>query len=163
MDDHWLEKLAIHELCARFCRTIDAQDPDGWATCFTDTGAFEFDGWAISGRTALREYAEVQARQFRCRHLTLNMLYEVDGDRARGRAAAVVMLATPSGYKILSAGEYEDWLAKRDGAWLIEVRRLKTDRMVGALEPTVNLADPEVAPLAATLLEAARRLGRRVA
>src|SRR5262245_39876829 len=49
MDDVWIEKLAIHELCARYCLTIDAQDSDGWAACFTDDGVFEFDGQAIRG------------------------------------------------------------------------------------------------------------------
>jgi len=62
MDQAWVEKLAIQELCARYCHTIDSQDSEGWAACFTDNGVFEFDGWAIQGREALREYAEVHAR-----------------------------------------------------------------------------------------------------
>ena len=34
----------------------------------------------------------------RCRHLTLNCLYEVRGDRATGRSTTVVTLATAGGY-----------------------------------------------------------------
>src|SRR5215470_18750153 len=109
----WIEKLAIHELCARYCLTIDAQDSDGWADCFTPDGAFEFDGVAIRGRAALREYAEVHARVMRCRHMTLNMLYEVHGAEATGRATTVVTLATKGGYKIFGTGAYADRLVKR--------------------------------------------------
>ena len=29
MPDPWIEKLAIEELCSRYCHTIDAQDSDG--------------------------------------------------------------------------------------------------------------------------------------
>ena len=61
----WIEKLAIQELCARYCLTIDAQDSRGWADCFTPDGAFEFDGSVIRGQSALREYAEVHARVMR--------------------------------------------------------------------------------------------------
>ena len=37
------------------CHTIDAQDSEGWADCFTADGIFDFDGWVIQGRPALRE------------------------------------------------------------------------------------------------------------
>ena len=30
MENQWIEKLAIQELCARYCQTIDAQDCGGW-------------------------------------------------------------------------------------------------------------------------------------
>jgi len=29
MDKVWIEKLAIQELCSRYCQTIDAQDSHG--------------------------------------------------------------------------------------------------------------------------------------
>ena len=154
----WSEKLAIQELCARYCLTIDAQDSDGWADCFTPDGVFEFDGVAIRGRAALREYSEVHARVMRCRHMTLNMLYEVHGERARGRATTVVTLATEGGYKILGDGLYEDELVKLNGAWRIAYRKLRTDRLVSDPSVPVNLADRDVAKLVRHLLDAMRRL-----
>ena len=156
------EKLAIQELCARYCHTIDSQDSEGWAQCFTPDGAFEFDGWAIRGRPALAEYAEVHAQVMRCRHLTLNCLYEVRGDRATGRSTTVVTLATEGGYKILGQGAYEDQLVKEGGQWRIANRRVRTDRLVADPQKPVNLADPDVAALVGHLLEAARRLGQKV-
>jgi uncharacterized protein (TIGR02246 family) len=73
MEQEWIEKLAIQELCSRYCHTIDSQDSDAWADCFTTDGIFEFDGWARAGRDALREYAEVHTRILRSRHMTLNL------------------------------------------------------------------------------------------
>lgn len=94
VDEQWIEILRIQALCARYCLTIDTQDGEGWAGCFTEDGAFEFDGWVIRGRPALREYADAHARVVRGRHLTTDLLYEVDGDVATGRSASVVTLAT---------------------------------------------------------------------
>src|SRR6516165_6830758 len=159
MDQAWIEKLAIQELCARYCHTIDNQDSAGWADCFTNDGVFEFDGWAIQGRVALAEYAEVHARVMRCRHLTLNCLYDVCGDRATGRATTVVTLATAGGYKILGQGAYDDQLVKEDGHWRIAHRRVYTDRLVTDPATPINLADPDVAALVGHLIEAAQRLG----
>jgi uncharacterized protein (TIGR02246 family) len=161
-EQEWIEKLAIQELCARYCHTIDSQDSDGWADCFTPDGFFEFDGWAIAGRDALREYAEVHARLMRCRHMTVNCLYEVQGDIATGTSTTVVTLATEGGYKILGQGAYHDRLVRQGGRWLIAARCLRTDRLVSDPDKAVNLADPDVAALVSHLVEAARRLGRAV-
>jgi uncharacterized protein (TIGR02246 family) len=162
MEQEWIEKLAIQDLCARYCHTIDSQDSDGWADCFTPEGIFEFDGWAIQGRTALREYAEVHTRFMRCRHMTLNHLYHVRGDNATGTSTTVVTLATEGGYKILGTGAYHDHLVKEGGRWLIASRRIRTDRLVSDPEKAINSADPDVAALVSHIVEAARRLGRPV-
>ena len=34
MDDVWVEKLAIQELCSRYCQTIDAQELGGMGALF---------------------------------------------------------------------------------------------------------------------------------
>jgi len=161
-ENQWIEKLAIQELCARYCHTIDRQDSTGWAQCFTPDGIFEFDGWAILGRPALTEYADVHARVMRCRHMTVNCLYEIDGNQATGRSTTVVTLATEGGYKIFGQGAYEDRLVKVDGQWQIALRRVRTDRLVTDPEKPVNLADPEVAALVRHLVQAAQRLAQRV-
>lgn len=75
MDKVWIEKLAIRELCSRYCQTIDSQDSDGWARCFLRDGAFEFDGHVARGYAelrsyaALREYAEARTRVLRAQPL----------------------------------------------------------------------------------------------
>jgi hypothetical protein len=110
----------------------------------------------------LREYAEVHARHLRCRHLTLNHLYEVRGDTATGTSTTVVTLATQGGYKILGQGAYEDRLVKEGGRWRLASRRDRTDRLVADPDRAINLADPDVASLVAHLVAAARRLGKQV-
>jgi uncharacterized protein (TIGR02246 family) len=157
--NEWAEKLAIQELCARYCHTIDSQDSEGWARCFTPDGAFEFDGSIVRGHSALREYAHVHARVMRCRHMTVNHLYEVKGDEAKGHSTTVVTLATEGGYKILGQGRYDDRLVKSDGEWRFVHRCVNTDRLVSDPSKPINLADPDVAVLVRHLVEAARRLG----
>jgi hypothetical protein len=98
----------------------------------------------------------------RCRHLTLNHLYDVRGEFAHGRCTTVVTLATAGGYKILGQGAYEDRLTKQDGSWRLVHRRVANDHLVSDPKRPINTADPDVAPLVRQLIEAARRLGQRV-
>jgi hypothetical protein len=163
MENEWIEKLAIQELCARYCHTIDAQDSDGWARCFTADGAFEVDGSIVRGYAALREYADVHARVMRCRHMTLNHLYDVRGDTATGRSTTVVTLATAGGYKIFGQGAYADRLAKPNGQWRFVHRSVNTDRLVSDPQKPINLADPDVAQLVQQLVAAAQRLAQKPA
>jgi hypothetical protein len=93
--------------------------------------------------------------------MTLNHLYDVDGDRATGRATMVVSIATPSGYKIMGQGAYHDDLAKVDGEWKIRHRRVVNDHLVSDPAKPVNLADPDVAGLVQQLIDAANNLARR--
>jgi hypothetical protein len=161
MMQDWIEKLAIQDLCSLCCHTIDSQDSEGWARCFTPDGAFEFDGCVIRGHAALREYADVHTRVLRCRHMTLNHLYQVDGDLATGHSTTVVTLATDGGYKIFGQGEDTDRLKRQDGHWRFVHRRVNTDRLVADPQKAINLADPDVASLVRHLIEAARRLGEK--
>jgi uncharacterized protein (TIGR02246 family) len=162
MDNVWVEKLAIQELCSRYCHTIDAQDSEGWARCFTPDGVFEFDGHVVRGHDALREYAETHTRVMRARHMTLNHLYDVRGDQATGWATTVVSIATPSGYKIMGQGPYEDELVKVNGEWKIRRRCVKNDYLVSDPAKQVNLADPDVAAIVQKLIDSAEELARRL-
>ena len=159
METVWFEKLAIQELCARYCLTIDSQDCEGWADCFAPDGCFEFDGSVIRGRAALQEYAAVHARVMRTRHMTVNHLYEVHGHEATGRSTTVCTLATTGGYKIFGQGEYNDRLLKLDGQWRFVHRRVETDRLVDDPERPINLADPDVAVLVQHLINSKTSLG----
>jgi hypothetical protein len=161
MDNVWIEKLAIQELCSRYCQTIDAQDSEGWARCFVPEGAFEFDGHVVRGHEALREYADAHTQVLRGRHMTLNHLYDVHGDRATGRATTVVSIATPGGYRIMGQGMYEDDLVKVNGEWKIRRRCVKNDHLVSDPAKLVGLADRDVAPLLQALIDTAENLTRR--
>ena len=123
--------------------------------------AFEFDGHLVRGYAALREYAEAHTRVLRERHMTLNHLYDVDGERATGCATTVVSIATASGYKIMGQGAYQDDLVKVDGEWKIHHRRVVNDHLVSDPAKPVNLADPDVAALVQQLIDTANGLARR--
>lgn len=161
MGNVWIEKLAIQELCSRYCQTIDAQDSEGLARCFVPDSAFEFDGHVVRGHQALREYADAYTRVLRGRHITLNHLYSVEGDRATGCATTVVSIATASGYKIMGQGAYHDDLTKADGEWKIRHRRVVNDYLVSDPAKPVNLADADVAELVQQLIDTANALARR--
>jgi hypothetical protein len=115
----------------------------------------------VHGYEALREYAEAHTRVLRGRHMTLNHLYEVRGDRATGRATTVVSIATPGGYKVMGQGVYEDDLVKLNGAWKIRLRRVKNDFLVSDPAKPVNLADPDVATVVQALIDTAENLSQR--
>jgi hypothetical protein len=161
MEKVWIEKLAIQELCSRYCQTIDAQDSDGWVRYFLSDGAFEFGGHVVRGHAALCEYAEAHTRVLRGRHMTLNHLYDLNEDRATGRATTVVSIATLSGYKIMGQGAYHDELVKVDGEWKIRHRRVVNDNLVSDPAKPVNLADSDVAALVQQLIDTANDLARR--
>ena len=115
MEQTWIEKLAIQELCARYAHAIDNLEPEAWVQCFTPDGGFQVATWVVRGHAALREYARVHVQEIRCRHMTSNLLYEVNGDEATGQVSVLAALATPGGYKIFGQGRYVDRLVKQAG------------------------------------------------
>jgi len=162
MENDWIEKLAIHDLLARYAHAIDDLDPEAWAQCFTPDGVFQVGSRAMRGQAALREYGKVHVREIRCRHLTGNFLYDVNGNEATGRASVLATVATPGGYKIFAQGRYVDRLVKQAGQWRIAHRRVDIDGLAADPQKVVSLADPEVAALIQPLFDAAVRLSEKV-
>lgn len=162
MENEWVEKLAIQDLLARYAHAIDDLDPEAWAQCFTPDGVFQVGSRAMRGQAALREYGKVHVREIRCRHMTANLLYEINGDQATGQASVLATLATPSGYKIFGQGRYVDRLIKQAGQWRIAYRRVDLDGLAADPQNNVSLADPDVAALIRPLFEAAVRLSEKV-
>ena len=162
MENEWIEKLAIQELCARYAHAIDGLDPEAWVQCFTTDGEFQIGPWVIKGHAALREFAKVHVREIRPRHLAINFLYEVHGDKATGCASTVATLATPNGFKVFGQGRYVDRMVKQGGQWRIAYRLVDIDTT--ASEPTKSpaMADPDIAALLQPLFEAVSRLGKKV-
>jgi hypothetical protein len=94
--------------------------------------------------------------------MTGNLLYEINGNEATGRASVLATLATPSGYKIFGQGRYVDRLVKQAGQWRIAYRRVDIDGLASDPQNVVSLADPEVAALIQPLFDAAIRLSEKV-
>ena len=157
------DKLAIQELFARYAHAIDDLDPAAWVACFAADGIFQVGTRAMQGATALRGYADVHVREIRCRHMMSNFLYTVRGDEAAGQCSMLATLATAGGYRIFAQGRYVDHLVRQDGVWRIAHRKVETDQLASNPTGITSIADPEVAVLVRPLVEAARKLGRRVA
>jgi hypothetical protein len=80
-----IERFAIQDLLARYAHAIDDLNPEEWARCFTPDGVFQLGSQALRGHAALRAYGEVHVREIRCRHMTGNFLYKIDGNKATGK------------------------------------------------------------------------------
>ena len=157
------DKLAIQELFARYAHAIDDLDPAAWVACFIADGIFQVGTRAMQGAAALRGYADVHVREIRCRHMMSNFLYTVRGDEAAGQCSMLATLATAGGYRIFAQGRYADRLVRQDGVWRIAHRKVETDQLASNPTGITSIADPEVAVLVRPLVDAARKLGRRVA
>ena len=134
-----------------------------WVACFTADGIFQVGTRAMQGAAALRGYADVHVREIRCRHMMSNFLYEVRGNEAAGQCSMLATLATAGGYRIFAQGRYLDRLVRQDGVWRIAHRKVETDQLASDPTGITSIADPEVAVLVRPLVDAARKLGRRVA
>jgi len=163
MGNEWTEKLAIQELFARYAHAIDDLNVEAWVQCFIPDGVFQVGTRAMRGQAALRGYAEVHVKDIRCRHLMANFLYEINGNEAAGQCSMLATLATPGGYKIFAQGRYVDRLVKQNGQWRIAHRRVEPDRLATDPKVITSIADPDVAALVRPLVDAAIRLGEKVA
>ena len=156
----WIEKLKIHELCARYTLTLDGHDIEGWAACFTKDGVFGYGDRALVGRDKIFAYGEVH-KDLASRHINTSLVCDIDstGERATGRSAIVLTLATRRGYKVAFMGHYRDELQRVDGQWLISRRWVVADALPG--DPSFDLpaSDPDLVPLVQPLWDAYQRLG----
>jgi hypothetical protein len=159
----WVEKLQIHELCARYTLKLDSHDIAGWASCFTEDGVFGFGGHAIRGRAKIAAYGDVH-KNLGSRHINTSLCFDVEpsGQRATGRSAIVLVLATKRGYRTAFLGCYDDVLRKVDGNWLFSRRWVTADQL--PIDPNFDLlaADEEMRALVQPLLDAYQRLGQRI-
>ncbi|MBL7501776.1 nuclear transport factor 2 family protein [Frankia sp. CNm7] len=73
--------VAINELLARYCVTLDLDDVEGWLDLFAPDASYDVDGRTYQGRETLRRLARTVPRGL---HLAGPPIVETDGpDRAR--------------------------------------------------------------------------------
>jgi ketosteroid isomerase-like protein len=125
MDDAVIhDELGIRRTLAAYCHHCDDGDFTSLAELFTPEGAFVYRGEAASGRAALarRFEAAQRERSARGKHLTLNTIVEVDGDRAQARSDFLFLRFVDGALTPAVVGRYEDDLLRVEGQWLIERR-----------------------------------------
>ena len=120
------DKLEIMELVSRYNFAIDRREPEGWANVFTEDGALWSDGnLRAAGRKDLEEYMRLSARNGHpIRHFTSNTLIEGDGDHATLRMYVMAWNIANGGMVPYVMGEYDDILARVDGRWKFQLRRV---------------------------------------
>jgi uncharacterized protein (TIGR02246 family) len=118
--------VAIQQLYARFCNTLDDGDADEFADCFTADASFGGVGTPIRGTDALRTFAADLVGK-NIRHVATGVYVTGDGDEAVGQAYLVAYRgARPA--KLLATGRYRDRVRRVDDTWRFAERVFTPDR-----------------------------------
>ncbi len=127
------DRLAIHDLIARYGWSLDTGDVEGFVDCFTPDGVLCEDVFetpdTFAGRDAIRGMASFFAGlpmfPGRQHHVT-SILIEGAAPRCRVRAYCLVTDAN-AGFAGGAAfcGHYDDQVVKQDGRWRFERRLIR--------------------------------------
>ena len=117
------DELGIRRTLAAYCHLIDDGDFHRLVQEFTPDGTFAFGPKVATGRDALVAwFDENHPPHRRGKHVTVNTVVDVDGDRASARSDFVFLRHIDGALTIEAAGRYRDRLVRIDGRWMI-VRR----------------------------------------
>lgn len=121
------DRVAIHELLARYSHTIDGRDYDAWVDCFVPEGTLVSAVGTSFGHDALRQFAvnyeASRVRMPNARHYMTNITVELEGDRASARSYVQITVSEPRGVRIVFTGQYDDRLVKVGTGWKFLERR----------------------------------------
>lgn len=127
------DKLAVTELLYRYAELIDAGDFDGVGELL---GRASFMG--VTGASAIAKLFASTTRRFpehgnttRTRHLVLNPIVDIDGERATARSTFCVVQQTDSvPLQPIVVGRYADVFARDEHGWYFTERKVDVE-MVG--------------------------------
>jgi uncharacterized protein (TIGR02246 family) len=133
-----LDRAEIESLVTRYVTGLDTLDADMYAGVFAEDAVFELPGGVVHrGRAAIRKIVtDLQESRARNQaagtpspslyHVMANTSIEiVDATNARHQSYAQTVRAAEGGQFVVGfMGRYEDVLAKRDGRWYIQSRKL---------------------------------------
>lgn len=131
------DRAAIENLQARYMFALDWQDPEAYAATFAADGVLVSAVAEAKGRDAIRAEvvkmrqndqaaAEPNLFPFSRRHVITNLVLNIHGDRATGRAYWIGFINDNHDRKpfLESYGHYEDELVKVNGEWLFASRKI---------------------------------------
>lgn len=120
-----LDELLIRQTLARFCLLIDDGKFDELTEWFTDDGTVVVRGTSFAGKHAIRDWAtSSNPPHKRGKHLTTNIVVDVDGDRADAAADFLFLNFVDGQVNPAFVGRYTDQLVKVDGRWLFQRRTI---------------------------------------
>ena len=138
-NDYARDRAEIDDLMARYLFALDWQDPELYASLFTEDGTLVWAGGTATGRAAIvsdmhnakaadqRMIAgQSPQRPFRRRHFVSNVVLRVDGERATSRGYWWEFNNDGLDRRpyLGAYGHYEDELRRVDGRWLFSRRRI---------------------------------------
>ena len=139
------DRAQIEDLMARYLFAIDYNDWDSYVETFAPDGVLEFARGSTTGRPAIRDmvaaFAETIGKTYhtedgkpaKLRHVVLQSMIRVEGNRAWGRTLWLEMAnhGPQDTMKMGTYGIYEDEFKKQDGQWLIAKRRVLNEVLKG--------------------------------
>lgn len=132
------DRLALHELYARYAHAFDGGDAEAWSALFAPDASFILpDGSSLTGTAALREFVVTRTAETPgMKHLMTNVLVEEAAGGARGTAYFFALRLGGDGQvRMQNFGRYEDVFVPADGGWLFRSRRVVSElplELVGA-------------------------------
>lgn len=127
------DKHAIEELIAHHNQSLDRGDYAAWVDCWTEDAVLDGLGRYLVGRAQIQAFAaayegSVRAQIHALKHYTINILSQIDGDRASASSYLQLVNTGAQGVQIRFTGRYEDELVRgTDGRWRFARRRLHQD------------------------------------
>ena len=132
------DRAQIEDVMARYLFAIDYQDWDAYVATFAEDGELTFASGTSKGRAAIRAavakfsegigkfYHTADGKPAKLRHIILQSVIRVEGDRAWARSQWLEMANHGEGDtpKIGTYGIYEDELRKVNGQWLFARRNV---------------------------------------
>jgi len=121
------DQRRIREVLAAYCHRCDDGDFTTLADLFAPEGAFVYRGEVASGRSAVERWFEAaQGRPSqRGRHLTVNTVVDLQGDRAKVLSDFLFLRCVDGTVTPAVVGRYQDDFARVGGQWLIERREVQ--------------------------------------
>ncbi len=130
------DRLAIRELAEVYGDGVVRNDPETWATVWTQDAHWDFMGTHVDGRDAIvalwsQAMGLLDAVSFQC----VPSAIEVDGDTATGRVQTQEVLCFKDGTTRVVGGLYTDTLVRTGDGWRYSHRAF---RIVGEYAPKAD-------------------------
>jgi len=125
-----LDRRAIDDLLARYCRTLDWLDAEGLATVFWPDAAIDYGFFQGTGEAFLPVVMKVEKQSRRRWHTVSTPAVRIEGERAEGECYGIAQATTEHEGKLvdlLFGGRYLDAFEKRQGEWRISSRKYILD------------------------------------
>ncbi len=118
------DEEAIRRLLARFIQLRDDKQFEAWSELFSDDAVFTYGTVRLEGRPAIREHVASLLARDEGKHLCINSVIDVDGDRAfvSSDFAKLDPATGGVGFLVGTAGRYVDQLVRVNGSWYIARR-----------------------------------------